>query len=98
MRRRVSAANFNENFGQIETCGFDLAKNMGEECEVAVPLRPRGALFTPDYYTHDPNDRRSGSYDSVCACLYVDLMGFCARSRVEQVALLKYLTLTRFCL
>ena len=45
--RRVSAANF--KFGQIETCGFDLAKNMGEECEVAVPLRTRGALFTPDY-------------------------------------------------
>ena len=71
--RRVSAANF--KFGQNETCGFDLAKNMGEECEVAVPLRTRGALFTPDYVTHDPNDRRSGSYDSVCACLNVDLSG-----------------------
>ena len=46
-----------QNFGQIETCGFDLAKNMGEECEVAVPLRTRGALLTPDYVTHDPNDR-----------------------------------------
>ena len=75
MRRRVSAADFDEHFGQIETCGFDLAKIMGEECEVAVPLRTRGALFTPDYWTHEPNDRRSGSYDSVCACLNVDLRG-----------------------
>ena len=63
------------NFGQIETCGFDLAKNMGEECEVAVPLRTRGALLTPDYVTHGPNDRRSGRYDSVCACLNIDLRG-----------------------
>ena len=44
-------------------------------CEVAVPLRTRGALLTPDYFTHDPNDRRSGRYDFVCACLNVDLMG-----------------------
>ena len=64
-----------QNFGQIETCGFDLAKNMGEECEVAVPLRTRGALLTPDYVTHDPNDRGSGRYDSVCACLNIDLRG-----------------------
>ena len=48
---------------------------MGEECEVAVPLRTRGALLTPDYVTHGPNDRVSGRYDSVCACLNIDLRG-----------------------